>query len=231
MRDVEDFSETFCLKSIETSQFGLVEPCCVQTIQQFRKYASLKNSDLLCLRENSVVPDTAQCLKFRPCSAKASIQLRPNTGRFKIFTRTVYKRVKPILEAQQSKDQIRFRSSVGVDDAFAVLENVCSKSMEWSVVMWCAGLDLRKAFDRIEYNALFDAFKVQGVPHAYLQLIVSWYHDQIGLVQGRQFPIKRGVKQGDVPSPLLFNAGSEHAMRKWNFVFNIADFIVVKMGC
>ena len=70
-----------------------------------------------------------------------------------------------------------------------------------------------------------------GVPHAYLQLIVSWYHDLIGLVQGRQFPIKRGVKQGDVPSPLLFNAGSEHAMRKWNFVFNIADFIVVKMGC
>ena len=33
-----------------------------------------------------------------------------------------------------------FRSSVGVDDAFAVSENVCSKSMEWSVPMWCARL-------------------------------------------------------------------------------------------
>ena len=85
----------------------------------------------------------------------------------------VYKRVKPILEAQQSKDQIGFRSSVGVDDAFAVFENVCSKSMEWSVPMWCASLDLRKAFDRIEYNALFDALKVQGVPYAYLKLIAS----------------------------------------------------------
>ena len=134
---------------------------------------------------------------------------------YKIFTRMVYKRVKPILEAQQSKDQIGFRSSVGVDDAFAVFENVCSKSMEWSVPMWCASLDLRKAFDRIEYNALFDALKVQGVPHAYLKLIASLYHDQVGLVQGRQFPIKRGVKQGDVLSPLLFNAGLEHAMRKW----------------
>ena len=52
----------------------------MQTIQQFRKYASFKYSDLLCVRENSVVPDTAQCSKFRPCSAKASIQLRPNTA-------------------------------------------------------------------------------------------------------------------------------------------------------
>ena len=70
-------------------------------------------------------------------------------------------------------------------------------------------------FDRIEYNALFDALKVQGVPHAYFKLIASLYHDQVGLVQGRQFPIKRGVKQRNVLSPLLFNAGLEHAMRKW----------------
>ena len=91
----------------------------------------------------------------------------------------VYRRVKPIFEGQQPTNQIRFRSSVGVDDAFAVFENVCSKSMEWSVPMWCASLDLRKAFDRIEYNALFDALKVQGVPHAYLKLIASSYHDQV----------------------------------------------------
>ena len=77
--------------------------------------------------------------------------------------------------------------------------------------MWCASLDWREAFDRIEYNAVFDALKVQGVPYAYLKLIASLYHGQVGLVQGRQFPIK----QRDVLSPLLFNAGLEHAMRKW----------------
>ena len=40
----------------------------------------------------------------------------------------VYKRVKLILQAQQSKGQIGFRSSVGVDDAFAVFENVSSSA-------------------------------------------------------------------------------------------------------
>ena len=117
----------------------------------------------------------------------------------------VYTRVKPILEAQQSKDQVGFRSSAGVGDA--CLFKVYG--------MWCASLDLRKAFDRIEYNAVFDAMKVQGVPHAYLKLLASLYHDQVGVVQGQKFPIKRGVKQGDVLSPLLFNAGLEYAMRKW----------------
>ena len=52
-----------------------------------------------------------------------------------------------------------------MDDDFAVFANVCSKSMEWSVPMWCANLDLRKPFDRIECNALFDAMRVHGVPH------------------------------------------------------------------
>ena len=36
-----------------------------------------------------------------------------------------------------------------------------------------------------------------------------------GDVNGKTFPIQRGVKQGDVISPFLFNAGLEHAMRKW----------------
>ena len=58
----------------------------------------------------------------------------------------VYKRVKPILEAQQSKGQIKFRSSVGVDDAFAVFENVCSKSLGWSVPMWCASFLFSRSF-------------------------------------------------------------------------------------
>ena len=76
--------------------------------------------------------------------------------------------------------------------------------------MWSASVDLRKECHRIEENALFDATKVQEV-------LQAWYHDQVELVQGRQFPIKRRVKQRDVLSPLLFNAGMEYAMQKLHF--------------
>ena len=65
----------------------------------------------------------------------------------------------------QAQSQSQSRPPVGVDDAFAVFENV------WSVPMWCASLDLRKAFDRIEYNALIDVLKVGGIPFAYFKFL------------------------------------------------------------
>ena len=42
------------------------------------------------------------------------------------------------------------------------------------------------------------------------------YSSQSGAVHGgRPFDIQRGVKQGDILSPMLFNAALECALRKW----------------
>ena len=100
----------------------------------------------------SMIPKTRDLTNLRNWRPLAILNITYN-----IFSSYGYKCVKPVLEARQSKDQIGFRSFVGVDDAFAVFENVCSKSMVWSVPIWCASLGLRKALYRIEYNALFDA--------------------------------------------------------------------------
>ena len=72
----------------------------------------------------------------------------------------------------------------------------------------------------MQHNALFDALRVRGfqVPHVDLKFIgslSSLYLDQVGLLQERHFPIKRGVKQRKILNPLLFNAGLKHAMGKW----------------
>ena len=80
--------------------------------------------------------------------------------------------------------------------------------------LWMVSIDLRKAFERILHHPLFDALRVQCVPEGYIQLLAALYSNQQGFVNGsRGFGIYRSVKQGDVISPLLFNAGIEAAFR------------------
>ena len=75
---------------------------------------------------------------------------------------------------------------------------------------------MRKAFDTIEHKPLLNALRQQGVDEEYIELIRALYSDQTGSVNGSMsFRITRGVKQGDVLSPLIFNAALEMAFREW----------------
>ena len=97
-----------------------------------------------------------------------------------------------------------------------MLENVIGKSIEFAIPLWMVSLDMRKAFDRIEFIPLFDALRQQHVPESYIALLAVLYSNQCGIVNGSdKFEIKRGVKQGDVISAMLFNAGLEMAFRRW----------------
>ena len=98
----------------------------------------------------------------------------------------------------------------------AVVESVTSKAVELGLPMWVVSVDLTKAFDRVERRALFQALAQQGVPDEYVSLLSMLYKQQHGSLDGAPaFPINRGVRQGDVLSPLLFNAALEHVMRRW----------------
>ena len=80
----------------------------------------------------------------------------------------------------------------------------------WNSEIWFANLDLTKAFDRVEHNQLFQALREQHVPQPYIPLLRAIYSSQSGAVHGgRPFDIQRGVKQGDILSPMLFNAALE----------------------
>ena len=128
----------------------------------------------------------------------------------------LHDRLQPLLETEQSMDQIGFRRGTGIDHALAVFETVCGKSIEWNCEIWFASLDLTKAFHRVEHNQLFQALREQHVPQPYIAFLRAIYSSQSGAVHGgRPFDIQRGVKQGDILSPLFFNDALECALRKW----------------
>ena len=135
---------------------------------------------------------------------------------YKTFSKLLMERLAPMVEPTLSPDQIGFRPCAGVDYALVVLDTMLGKCAEWGCTLWCASLGLRRAFDRIDQASLFAALGTVGVPGASVSLLRSWYASQTGAVrEGSPFHIRRGVKQGGVLSPLLFNVGLEIALEKW----------------
>ena len=103
-----------------------------------------------------------------------------------------------------------------MEHALLVLESVIGKSMHWTFDLWMAGLDLRKAFNKIEYYSLFVAWSAQGVPPEYVNLLansskikqVQWKEARLSLYNAMWNKVM-------VLSPALFNAGLEEAISCW----------------
>ena len=143
----------------------------------------------------------------------------------------LYYRLYPILDQYQPDDQFGFRRDKRIEDIFAILENIMGKTDEWNLPVWMISLDLRKAFDTIQFTPLFTALRNQGVPEAYVQLLAALYEKQKGSVNGSTlFDILRGVKQGDVLSSMLFNAGLEAAFSEWRCRLTSEGFLLSTGG-
>lgn len=73
-----------------------------------------------------------------------------------------------------------------------------------------AFIDFSKAFDSIEWPILWDALITYGIHPVLINLLIKIYENSQTNVRIKEeeieVEIERGVKQGDVMSPILFNA-------------------------
>ena len=79
-------------------------------------------------------------------------------------------------------------------------------------------LDASKAFDRIEYVRLFKLLREKNMCPIVLRLIIAMYISQMmqvrwGEILSKQFPVRNGVKQGGVSSPVLFTVYLDNLLK------------------
>jgi hypothetical protein len=94
--------------------------------------------------------------------------------------------------------------------AFEYLD-ICHKSKKEIVII---KLDFEKAFDMVEFNDIIDMMRHMGFGNIWISWITKILTSAstsviLNGVPGKNIICKRGVKQGDPLSPLLFDAAAE----------------------
>ena len=129
-------------------------------------------------------------------------------------------RVEPALEIHQPEEQHGFRKGHRIEEHLLTANLVVDKLLAVSTPIWIISLDLSKAFDRVSWDKLWVALRLQGISDHLVWTMQNLYTGQLGQIQGdagdnRVFPIRAGVRQGCVLSPRLFTAILQWARQKW----------------
>ena len=111
-----------------------------------------------------------------------------------------------------------FRKRRGTRDQIANIQWITEKAREFQKNIYFCFTDYPKAFDCVDHNKLWKILKEMGIPDHFTCLLRNQYTDQEATVRTRYgttgwFQIGKGVHQGCILSPCLFNFYAEYIMR------------------
>ena len=125
---------------------------------------------------------------------------------------------------QQSKDwelpdiQAGFRKGRGTGDQFASICWIIEKAREFQKTIYFCFISYAKAFHYVDHNKLWKTLKETGIPDHLTCLLRNLHAGQEATVRTGHgttdwFQIGKGVCQGCILSPCLFNFYAEYIMR------------------
>ena len=112
--------------------------------------------------------------------------------------------------------QAGFRKGRGTRDQIANIRWIMEKAREFQKNIYFCFIDYPKAFDCVDNNKLWEILKEVGIPDHLTCLLRNLYAGQEATVRtghGVWFQIGKGVHQGCILSPCLFNLYAEYIMR------------------
>ena len=114
--------------------------------------------------------------------------------------------------------QASFRKGRGTRDQIANIHWIIKKAREFQKYIYFCFIDYAKAFDCVDHNKPWKILKEMGIPDHLTCLLRNLYAGQeatarTGHGTTYSFQIGKGVRQGCILSPCLFNFYAEYIMR------------------
>lgn len=137
----------------------------------------------------------------------------------KVFMRVLLNRIKPNIEQKLREEQAGFRGGRSTVDQIFAMRQVMEKRWEYALPVYCAFIDLEKAYDSVWREGMWKIAEHYGISEKIVELLRNWYVDVSSCVrmdggEGEWFPVTTGLRQGCVMSPSLFNVYMDAMMRK-----------------
>lgn len=151
-------------------------------------------------------------LKSSQCDDYRMISLMSHV--LKVFLRIIHSRIYRKCDYQVDDVQFGFRKGVGTREALFSLNVLTQRCRDMNVDVYACFIDYRKAFDCVKHEKMVEILKTIGLDNEDLRIITELYWNQTAEVRvenstSEAIQIQRGVRQGCVLSPLLFNIYSE----------------------
>ncbi len=156
-------------------------------------------------------PNSTECKDHR------TIALIAHTA--KLLLKMITARIKTKLEDVIAVEQFGFRKGVGTREAIFALRTICERAIQVQQDLYLCFIDYEKAFDRVQHSKMMEILKTQEIGKNNFKCISNLYWLQKAAVKVEEdiadwTSIERGVRQGCVLSPLLFNLYAEMVIRE-----------------
>ena len=153
------------------------------------------------------------------CSNLRGISLLSVVG--KVYGRGLINRIRDRTEGVISEVQSGFRKGRGCTDQTFAVRQICEKYVRKGRDVYFAFLDLEKAYDRVDREAMWNVLRLYGVGGKLLKAVKSLYVGskacvRVGNELSDWFEVRVGLRQGCVMLPWLFNLYIDGVVREVN---------------
>ena len=151
------------------------------------------------------------------CADHRTISLMPHV--LKVFLKVIQERINHKINKEVGSNQFGSRAGSGTREGLFCFNTIAQKHIEVNQDLYTCFIDYSKAFDRIHHATLVECLERIGVDGKDIRIIANLYWHQKAAIKiddelSPFTEIQRGVRQGCVLSPYLFNIYTEFIFRE-----------------